>query len=860
MANGYNDEFFNGDDQSQSLENDAREIGDIAKDVKNIADKVKDHRGKDANEDTNGTNAGSKNVPSGANNVGGANQVQPNAAQAGGDAAANMSTSGAPGGDVAAGSGAASNAGASAGTGTTVGASGGAEAGAAAAGAGSATASGGAAAAEAGGAAAGSAASAGAAAGGAAAGGAAAAGGTGCAVVGGGCLVVVGGIILLFALLYIIILPVNTLIYGAEAVGDGITSWSQRVGQDLSIAKYDFMIDMYNISSALENFAFHILHPGQAAATDEILAELDEKELTLASDDFAPEYTDTTNSMVTTLDGAFRQGWARTVQTAEYRAGLISATVAEGSGTVTDGYDSEELWNSSEFWADTSNWSSGDDYYQQGDWTPTPSETYQGQPTGEKVTISVRTIPDIDADGIPDNFVDEDANGNGVLDEGEDLNGNGVLDTNEDENGNGILDAGEDINGNGLLDMADTEVSEPCYMDAIIKLIALQNCAEQSILLDDDEDGNIKQYGVDATFSDDSIVGDENASVEEKMKSTEYQLLRLGGEIAGRGIQRQDLNSEQEFDSIYQIVTETKVTETPIVHDVEIRYKSGSHEEPLLDQYGNRQYDYNGQLITHTVDDYDYKHDHYEVSVNVTVTTTYSVILRRDAKDMIAKEIAKTLTAEESDAFYAAMDDYYAMQYELLCELYGIVPYAWENAGSPIGGSGYPAGLTPEELEQLLEELAIDPNSARGRIVSVALASVGKFTYSQSNGFRTGVNSGIYSPGNVNYTGTTHDCSSFVQYCYFMAGVPLSPTNTSGYASAIASGELIEISPSEVQPGDLQVVYPNGYEGHVWMYVGNGNWCECTPDGGVRADNWSEQFMTSHPSHYVRSVFLQTTE
>ena len=34
MANGYNDEFFNGDDQSQSLENDAREIGDIAKDVK----------------------------------------------------------------------------------------------------------------------------------------------------------------------------------------------------------------------------------------------------------------------------------------------------------------------------------------------------------------------------------------------------------------------------------------------------------------------------------------------------------------------------------------------------------------------------------------------------------------------------------------------------------------------------------------------------------------------------------------------------------------------------------------------------------------------------------------------------------
>lgn len=118
-----------------------------------------------------------------------------------------------------------------------------------------------------------------------------------------------------------------------------------------------------------------------------------------------------------------------------------------------------------------------------GDWTPTPGETYQGQPTGEKVTISVRTIPDIDADGIPDNFVDEDANGNGVLDEGEDLNGNGVLDTNEDENGNGILDAGEDINGNGLLDMADTEISEPCYIDAIIKLITLQTVPNKASFL-----------------------------------------------------------------------------------------------------------------------------------------------------------------------------------------------------------------------------------------------------------------------------------------------------------------------------------------------------------------------------------------
>ncbi len=56
---------------------------------------------------------------------------------------------------------------------------------------------------------------------------------------------------------------------------------------------------------------------------------------------------------------------------------------------------------------------------------------------------------DINASGAFD--TDEDANGNGELDEGEDINGNGVLDTEEDRNGNWWLDEGEDFNGDGLL-------------------------------------------------------------------------------------------------------------------------------------------------------------------------------------------------------------------------------------------------------------------------------------------------------------------------------------------------------------------------------------------------------------------------
>lgn len=812
------------DEEKRGLSDDIQDTADSFRTLNNIRKKANDFRDKlDSLKNNPSKQTGSggaqtaqgnpgQSAGNGEQSAGNTGQPSGGAAQAGGDAAANTSASSATGGDAAAGasgSGAAANEtlGVSAGAEGAAGAGGGAAGGGAAAGG---AAAGGAAA---GGAAAGGAAAGGAAAGGAAAGGAAAGAGAAAAApaIGIGCLVVLAVMALIFILIvlvYIITLPVNVLSYSADAVGEGITSWAENVGQDLSVAKYNFMIDMYDMSSSVEDFAFHVLHPGQAAATDAILAELDKSGISLANDEFAPEYTDTTNSIVVTLDGAFRKGWARTAQTAEYRANQIvsQSSLLGDKQSVVDKYDNEELWNSNDYWNNTSNWKKGDDYYIAGTFTNAPGETYKNECTDDKVSISTSIVPDIDGDGIPDT--------------------------------------------------EDDDVSQPCYMDAIMKVIALQNCAEQTIILNDNKDGDIKQYGVDATYSDDSLLGDSNSSAEAKMKSTEYQLLRLAGEIAGRGIQRQDLNTSKEQENIYQIVTTTEIKETPTTHDVQIKYKSGTHEEATLDENGDRQYDDEGNLITHTVDDYSWKHDHYEVCVHVTVQTTYSVVLRADAKDIIANEMAKTLSDEEKQAYYDAIDGYYDMQYELLCQLYNLNMN--NGGGSIVGGGGYQPGMTPEEIEALLGSLNLDPASARGQLVQIALASCGKYTYNQSNGFRDGVNAGLYSPGNVNYTGTQFDCSSFVQYCYFMAGIPLSPTNTNGYASAIASGELIEITADQVQPGDLQVVYPTGsYEGHVWMYVGDGNWCECTPKGGVRADNWSKNFMTTHPSHYVRSVFLQ---
>lgn len=56
--------------------------------------------------------------------------------------------------------------------------------------------------------------------------------------------------------------------------------------------------------------------------------------------------------------------------------------------------------------------------------------------------------------------VDEDRNGNRMLDSGEDLNGSGLLDTFEDLNGDGLLDLGEDLNGDGFLNAPDFFLNE----------------------------------------------------------------------------------------------------------------------------------------------------------------------------------------------------------------------------------------------------------------------------------------------------------------------------------------------------------------------------------------------------------------
>lgn len=166
-------------------------------------------------------------------------------------------------------------------------------------------------------------------------------------------------------------------------------------------------------------------------------------------------------------------------------------------------------------------------------------------------------------------------------------------------------------------------------------------------------------------------------------------------------------------------------------------------------------------------------------------------------------------------------------------ELYGIVD------GIKCRATG--SGMTEEELRQLFASLNIDATTARGQVVAFALSCQGKFVYAQPSSLRGG-------PGNPS-VGINLDCSSFVQYCYWAQNLPFSAGSTAAYRNA---ADLVSISPSEVQPGDLRVVYASGGEqGHVQMALGGGAWIECCYGYGV-AVNMSNVWMESRPCYYFR--------
>lgn len=167
----------------------------------------------------------------------------------------------------------------------------------------------------------------------------------------------------------------------------------------------------------------------------------------------------------------------------------------------------------------------------------------------------------------------------------------------------------------------------------------------------------------------------------------------------------------------------------------------------------------------------------------------------------------------------------YSMDWE---DLYGVT--------NGIKCRSFGSKFTNDEFDTIIGNMDFgDISDARQKVVAVAIKSSGQFYYNLGGKPQGG-------PGAVRVGGGL-DCSGFIKYCYWMSGLSFQATNTADYPGA---GDLRQISASELQPGDLQVMLSSdvgGAMGHVRMFLGYTNgraqWAECVGSRGSLINQWS---------------------
>ena len=181
---------------------------------------------------------------------------------------------------------------------------------------------------------------------------------------------------------------------------------------------------------------------------------------------------------------------------------------------------------------------------------------------------------------------------------------------------------------------------------------------------------------------------------------------------------------------------------------------------------------------------------------------------------------------KDSDGNVAWAKMLYAQDWE---DLYGVT--------QGIKCRSFGTKMSEAEYEDLIANMDFgDITDARQKVIEVAIKSSGQFSYSLGS-------KPVGGPGNVKVKGS-YDCSGFVRYCYWMAGLSFDAVNTYDYAGA---GDLVQISPSEMQPGDLQVMTAGGGVGmgHCRMLVGTSGgkllWAECVGGKGSLTNTWTNQ-------------------
>lgn len=366
--------------------------------------------------------------------------------------------------------------------------------------------------------------------------------------------------------------------------------------------------------------------------------------------------------------------------------------------------------------------------------------------------------------------------------------------------------------------------TETLYKDLIVNIITLQNCAEIAPIGDSPNSNNI---GLIIPYED------ENATDGER-STTEYQLMRLAGEIAGRGIRKGDLNKSKESESIYSIETETKITPVVQRQDVEVKNtyyrtetKTGTRvvqqNWPKRDKNGNILHNSKGEIIYEVKlveEEYEYEeqvpyevweHDHYDCYVTTTVSTVYSIRLKSECKDLISSQIVKDLTDEQKQAYYSSVDSFYGTQYQQVCEMFGLTP-----GGSWSGGIG--SALTEEERAALLESLrsltGLSPRQQKIVDICQQIAT-------SANPTQTARSLGIAVDGGY--------CQRFVSDIYAKAGQPRLSFNSATEAAAKCT---ISSDRNPAVGATLYAKSSTSVYGHVGIYIGNGYVIDCISSNG----------------------------
>lgn len=193
---------------------------------------------------------------------------------------------------------------------------------------------------------------------------------------------------------------------------------------------------------------------------------------------------------------------------------------------------------------------------------------------------------------------------------------------------------------------------------------------------------------------------------------------------------------------------------------------------------------------------------------------------------------------EDKDGNVAWAKLLYSQDWE---ELYGVT--------NGIKCRSFGSKFSDEEVTEFLDGMDFSNISdGRQRLVAAALANSGQFSYSLGS-------KPVGGPGHVGVKGA-YDCSGYVRYLFWLCGYSFDAVNT---ADCPTAGDLQEISVSELQPGDMQVMLSadnGGQMGHIRIFLGVSGgkalWGECVGSRGSCVNTWTNSEAGMKNCRYYR--------